>query len=424
MQGFDDDFDNTGTGLDPFTARAIAREARGGLITGKNGKPIWNAENACTLIETDDAWEGVLATDEFAGLTLLLQPIPGTPFARSRFKPRPLTDTDITAAVRWFNRNGFPDATKATTADAVYATATQTVISPVRHFLEALKWDGVGRVNDWLATYCGAAPSPLTSKVGRAWLVSAVARALKPGCKADCALVLEGRQGAGKSSVLKALAGRDWFHDGLSDLHSKDASAGLRGKWIIELPELSAMRRSDVEAVKAFLSRTEERYRPAYGRAEVIEPRRCVFAGTTNRTDYLTDDTGGRRFWPVAVGNVRLADLERDRNQLWAEAVAKFNAGESWWLDGETEAEAALVVAERAADDPWAGDVLQKVEGLSEVSTRDVFHLMDIPTDRRSKSDAMRITGILTRAGWKNAGKFTSGPSRDLSRYVRPEGAR
>ena len=210
----------------------------------------------------------------------------------------------------------------------------------------------------------------------------------------------------------------------MSDLHSKDASAGLRGKWIIELPELSAMRRSDVEAVKAFLSRTEERYRPAYGRAEVIEPRRCVFAGTTNRTDYLTDDTGGRRFWPVAVGNVRIADLERDRDQLWAEAVALFNAGESWWLDRETEAEAALVVAERAADDPWAADVLQRVEGLSEVSTRDVFQMMDIPTDRRSKSDAMRITGILTRAGWQNAGRFTSGPSRDLSRYVRPEGAR
>jgi predicted P-loop ATPase len=278
MTDFDDDREYS---LNPFTARAIAREARGGLIKDSKGKPIWNAENACTLIETDDAWEGVLATDDFAGLTLLLKPIPGTPVARARFNPRPLTDTDITAAVRWFNRNGFPDATKATTADAVYSTAAQTVISPVRHFLEALRWDGTSRVDNWLATYCGAPPSRLTSKVGRAWLVSAVARALIPGCKADCALVLEGKQGAGKSSALKALAGRDWFHDGLSDLHSKDASAGLRGKWIIELPELSAMRRSDVEAVKAFLSRTEERYRPAYGRAEVIEPRRCVFAGTT-----------------------------------------------------------------------------------------------------------------------------------------------
>jgi predicted P-loop ATPase len=144
--------------------------------------------------------------------------------------------------------------------------------------------------------------------------------------------VLEGKQGAGKSSILRALAGDEWFHDGLSDMHGKDASAALRGKWIIELPELSAMRRSDTEAVKAFLSRTEERYRPAYGRTEVIKPRRCVFAGTTNRNDYLTDDTGERRFWPVTVGAVKLDELTQDREQIWAEAVDLYRNGARWWL--------------------------------------------------------------------------------------------
>ena len=153
------------------------------------------------------------------------------------------------------------------TADALELVSTQTIVSPVKNFLESLSWDGKPRVADWLTAYCGAEPSDLTAKVGNAWLVSAVARALKPGCKADCALVLEGKPGAGKSSILRTLAGIDWFHDDLRDMHGKDASAALRGKWIIELPELSAMRRSDTEAVKAFLSRTEERYRPAYGRA-------------------------------------------------------------------------------------------------------------------------------------------------------------
>jgi predicted P-loop ATPase len=260
--------------------------------------------------------------------------------------------------------------------------------------------------------------------MGKAWLVSAVARALKPGCKADCALVLEGRQGAGKSSILRTLAGDDWFYDGLRDMHGKDASAALRGKWIIELPELSAMRRSDIEGVKAFLSRTEERYRPAYGRTEVIEPRRCVFAGTTNRNDYLTDDTGGRRFWPVVVGAVDLEALKRDQEQLWAEAVALFRSGENWWLDQADEKAAAAVVSTRAADDPWTADVLRVVDGMSETSTRDVFQMLDIPLDRQTRPDAMRIGGILTRAGWSREGKFTSGPSRGLSRYMAPGAGR
>jgi predicted P-loop ATPase len=353
----------------------------------------------------------------------LLKPIPGTPVARARFKPRPLADTDITAAVRWFNRTGFPDATKATTADAMYATAAQTIISPVRHYLEGLTWDGQARVDTWLTRYCGAEDGSFTGKAGAAWLISAVARALSPGCKADCALVLEGRQGAGKSSALKALTGEAWFHDGLHDLHGKDASAGLRGKWIIELPELAAMRRSETEAVKAFLSRTEERYRPAYARAEVVEPRRCVFAGTTNRKDYLNDDTGARRFWPVAVGKVNLDDLSRDRNQLWAEAVVRYRKGEPWWLDRATEAEAAAVVAARSVEDPWEADVLRVSAGLSEISTRDVFQMLEVPLDRRTRADQLRIAGILTRAGWtteKGFERFTSGPSKGLTRYVPP----
>lgn len=399
-----------------------ASPPRARAASGGKERVRWCAESACGLLETSPDWAGVLAYDEFAGLNLLLKPIPGTPVPQSTFTPRPISDNDITAALRWFNRNGFPDATKNGAADALLYVASQYVISPVRHFLEGLVWDGVPRVQDWLVRYCGAEPSDLTAKVGQAWLVSAVARALRPGCKADCALVLEGKQGAGKSSILRALAGDDWFHDGLSDMHGKDASAALRGKWIIELPELSAMRRSDTESVKAFLSRTEERYRPAYGRTEVIEPRRCVFAGTTNRSDYLTDDTGGRRFWPVVVGAVKLNDLSQDRAQIWAEAVALYRAGAAWWLDRADEGAAAAVVASRAADDPWAADVLRVVEGLGDVSSRDVFHLLDIGLDRRGKADAMRITGILTRAGWTREGKFKSGPNRDLARYVAPRG--
>jgi predicted P-loop ATPase len=407
--------------LTKVTALSPATDWRPALIKGRTGRPIWCAENACATLENDPAWTDVLAYDEFVGLFLVLRPIPGTTAPRNNFAPRPLAENDITATVRWFNRNGFPDATKNTTADAMHSVASQAVISPVRHYLDGLNWDGQPRVDTWLSRYCSSASDAFTSKAGAAWLISAAARALSPGCKADCALVLEGRQGAGKSSAIKALAGEAWFHDGLHDLQSKDASAALRGRWIIELPELSAMRRSDVEAVKAFLSRTDERYRPPYGRAEVVEPRRCVFAGTTNRTDYLTDDTGGRRFWPVAVGQIDVDRLIRDRDQIWAEAVLRFRNGEKWWLDRETEVLAAKVVAARAAEDPWEADVLRVVAGLREVSTPEIFERLDVPRDRRSKPDAMRITGILTRAGWINGGRFTGGPSKGVTRYLPPK---
>ena len=252
-------------------------------------------------------------------------------------------------------------------------------------------------------------------------MMSAVARIFQPGCKADCAIILESHQGAGKSTFLETLAGKEWFHDGLPDLHSKDAAAGLRGKWIIELPELSAMRRSDVEAVKAFLSRTTERFRPAYGRTEVIEPRRCVFAGTTNRSDYLADDTGGRRFWPVAVREIDISSLQRDRDQLWAEAVHCFKQPNTkWWLDASDEVEAAKLIMQRAADDPWEAAVLKYVETLPEVSTRDILDNLDIERTQQNKSNAMRVAGIITRAHWTRDGKFTAGQNRGLSRYINP----
>lgn len=391
------------------------------LVKGSGGRPKWCVENACLILEHFPDWAGVFAHDEFSVLDLVLRPIPGTSARRSTFTPREVREPDVTAAMRWFNRHGFPDATKIVMQDAVQAVARQTIISPVKRYLEDTQWDGTPRIDNWLQTYCEAPSVRPTHLFGRLWLIAAVARALRPGCKADNALVLEGAQGAGKSSALRALAGEEWFFDGLRDLHGKDASASLKGKWIVELPELSALRRSDVEAVKAFLSRTEERYRPPYGRGEVVEPRRCIFAGTTNRSDYLADDTGGRRFWPVPVGRIDIAGLKRDRDQIWAEAVAAFKNDEPWWLSPEDEAGAAKVVADRQAEDPWSGFVLAKADGLLEVSTGQMFELMGITLERRSRAEAMRIGGILTRAGWVKEGKFKGGPYKDTTRYVPPK---
>lgn len=388
---------------------------------GRNGtRPVWCMENACLVLERSEYWANVLGFNVETGLLMLLQPVPGSKVPRSTFKPRQLADSDVTAALRWFNRNGFPDATRAVLQDAIEAVARQTELSPVRHYLEGLAWDGAPRIGDWLATYGGADPDPLTAQMGRKWLVSAVARALNPGCKADHALVLEGAQGAGKSTALRLLAGDDAFLDGLPDMHSKDAAVLLRGKWIVEIAELVAMRRSaDVEMVKAYLTRTADRFRPPYGRCEVVEPRRCVFAATTNRSDWQPDETGGRRFWPVRVGRFDLDALRRDRDQLWAEAVAAWRAGETWWLDEAGEADAAVRVAARGADDPWAAGVQDAVLGKSEVSTREVLSSFGIEVERQTKSDAMRVAQILARSGWARDGSFTSGPNRNSARYRR-----
>ncbi|MCZ8133536.1 MAG: virulence-associated E family protein [Rhodobacteraceae bacterium] len=390
------------------------------LIRDHRNRLKWCPENACLILEKDSSWGGVLAYDEFNAQTVLLRPIPEAVAPHASFISRHMTEADVIEAVRWFNRNGFPDATKNVTHDAILTVAGYNRFNPVQEYLEGLTWDGVQRVDSWLAKYLSAEDAPFVNAVGKAWLVSAVARALNPGIKADCMLVLEGRQGVGKSTAIRVLAGDDWFHDGLHDLSGKDASAGLRGKWIIELPELSAMRKSDVEAVKAFLSRTKERYRPAYGRTEVIEPRRCVFIGTTNRSDWLMDETGGRRFWPVTVGEVKLAELQSDRDQIWAEAVSLFHAGEPWWLDQAAEVEAANVVFTRTVEDPWEADVISFVENRSEVSTRDILFGLGITKDRLTKSDQMRVAGILARAGWIRNGRFTSGGSRGSTRYVSP----
>ena len=209
-------------------------------------------------------------------------------------------------------------------------------------------------------------------------------------------------------------------------MSSKDASSYIRGKWIVELGELSAMQRNEVEIVKAFISRTEERFRPAYGRNEVRYPRQCVFAGTTNRSDFLRDETGNRRFWPVKVGKVDLARLEADRDQLWAEAVSRFNAGENWWLEGEVLKVAATVQEDRVQEDAWLGTISNYLAGRLEASITDIaVDGIGVETGRVDTSMRNRILGVLTSLGWSRNGRFmTRNRNRDAARYVPPSATR
>ncbi len=231
--------------------------------------------------------------------------------------------------------------------------------------------------------------------------------------------MMEGEQGIGKSTALSILGG-EWFSDSLpGDLRMKDAALHLFGKWIIELAELCQIHRSEVEIVKAFLTRTDERFRPPYGENEISYPRQCVFAGTTNQTAYLKDETGDRRIWPVKVNKVDVDGLRRDRDQLWGEAQVEFEAGECWHLDDENlRCLAGSEQAERYDEDPWEEPIRVYVEGLPKVTVGIIldhiygnsceFSEFGSRLSKHTRGDQNRVTKILTRLGWERGRKTSS----------------
>lgn len=230
--------------------------------------------------------------------------------------------------------------------DAVELAMQEKIRHPVREYLSALVWDGTPRADTIFVDYLGAEDSEYTRTVTRKALLGAVARIYRPGCKHDHVLVLIGPQGCHKSTTLMKL-GKRWFSDSLYTMAGKDALEQLQGVWIIELGEMAATRKADLEQIKQFVSKQADSYRAAYARRSQEHPRQCAFFGTTNDDEFLRDATGGRRFWPVVVTDYGKThgDLLTDEivDQIWAEIVVHFNAGENWYLNAEIEAQAKEV---------------------------------------------------------------------------------
>jgi predicted P-loop ATPase len=229
-----------------------------------------------------------------------------------------------------------------------------------------------------------------------------VARIFKPGCKQDYMLILEGPQGALKSMACEVIAG-NWFLDNFRTCGTaKTSLSTFRAKWLIEIGELSALGKAETTTLKAFITRRTERYRPSYGRREVIQPRQCVFIGTTNAECYLKDATGGRRFWPVKAMSINIGTLAADRDQLFAEAVHLFKAGEKWWPDKHFEAKHIKPGTRRPlCTRPLAGKNPAYVENLSRVTVGMIAKdVLFIETARLAMRDSYRIIDALTSLGW------------------------
>lgn len=406
-------------GLDPFIElfeSALRWDWRTELHKTKEGKVrAGGVHNVLVALRYAPELHGVLIYNQFSEKPEIKKRTPW------QAPPGPWRDADDVYFRDWLENRGIFAAAQ-TIGEAVAAYAAEHHYHPVRDYLEALEWDGTGRINSWLTRYATVEPDDYVCAVGKRWLVSAVARVFEPGCKVDHTLILEGKQGAGKSRLIKILGG-EFYSDDIPDLSRGDAAMGLKGVWIAELSELDAMTKADVTRIKSFISRSTDHYRPPYGRHFIESPRQVVFAGSINHSSYLKDETGGRRFWPVAcAGELRLDDLERDRDQLWAEAVARYREGDLWWLDDQALVEAAGAEQDaRFQADPWEPLIDRWLLSRTETTTAEVLELaLQKPVGQWTRADEIRVGAVLRRLGWEPSRPRSGGARRRIYRYAGP----
>jgi predicted P-loop ATPase len=328
------------------------------------------------------------------------------------------------------------DPNSALVRDAVRAISLQNMFDPVCDFLDEAQaaWDGKARLDSFATKYLACEDTPLNAAQGRKMLIAMAARARHPGIKFDCVAVLEGDEGKNKSTALLVLAGGyDFFSDeSIIGRDSREVQEHIAGKWLHESADLAGLSKKEVEAVKAWASRTEDRARPAYGHAIKSQPRRCVMWATTNNPEYLQSQSGNRRFWPMKVlTHIDIEKLKADRTQLLGEAAFYESQGESLVLDQAFWGDAAVEQDKRRVRDAWEDTIAESemllfhtviVAGEERIATA---HLMEdvlkIPAAQQNTSHTMRLANCMKHLGWKRNGNgnITIG-QRSMKGYWRP----
>ncbi len=410
------------------------------LDTNSQGNPEKSMKNLRTALEHDPRLKGKLRLNLFSGRIDLVGQLP--------WKRPGDTSTwgdDDAAQLRIYLEPFFGKMAKNDILDAVAACASDQAYHPVRDYLSGLEWDGTPRLDTLFIDYLGAEDTPYVRAVTRKAFTAAVARIMRPGCKYDTMLVLVGTQGRHKSTILARMGGA-WFSDSLRTFGDKDSMETIQGTWINEVAEMQALAKAEVDAVKMFLSKTNDYYRAAYGRYTVDRPRQCVFFGTTNSKECLVDPTGGRRWWPVDIDQQErrkdvFRDLAGERDQLWAEAVIRWKLGEPLHLPSDLEDAARAAQEDHRARHPWEGLILEylaqvipadwmKWDARQRQAWRDGGLKYDgelVPRSRicaaevwcevlgrhrgdMRQRDAREINGLLERApGWRGVGAAKAG---------------
>jgi putative DNA primase/helicase len=325
------------------------------LLRSGEGGPLKKLEhNVILILSRAPEWAGCIAWDEFAERIVIVKACPAGP-------PGHWLDLCDRRTAAWLQASRWKlEASPALVANAIPVVAAQNSIHPLRARLSALAWDGKERLDTWTTTYLRAADTEVHREIGKRWMLGAVRRA------------------------------------------NKDAAMQLHGAWIVELSELDAMSRAETSKVKAFLTRRSDRYRAPYGRHVAEHPRQCVFAGTVNHNDYLRDESGGRRFLPIQVGKVKKAALSADVEQLWAEAVVRYRAGEcTYTTDSRLSALIASHTSERYQGDAWHDIVIMHAQLFESISVADCLTHVGIERGRWSQSDQNRVAKILKSEGFR-----------------------
>ncbi len=397
------------------------------LIKGPNNTPVSHLANAQTVIAMDRAWRLkdddsrlILAWDQFQTSIVMLAPPPWKEHYRgeSFTRPRVWDEVDDARAAIWLASSYGIKIGEKTAYSAIITTAQQQQIHPVKEYLLACKKmyleecakKPTNRVDRLLADYFGCEHTEYHRDLGRFFMLGAVARIMEPGCKVDMVPIAEGPQGSRKSSSIRSLCpDPEWFYDSDLELGSKDAYQAIRGKWLIELPELDSLSRADEKKIKAFFTSPADTYRPSYGRRFIRVDRQCVFFGTTNQgrdQPYMRDETGGRRFAGFEVGKIDTDKIKADRDLLWGEAVVRYEAGWQWHATGEEALERFQHEQEaRYRIDPWEEQFKNWLEGQNPKPNRlKVLEVLGavfkLDLNQMSDSAQKQAAKALKRAGW------------------------
>ncbi|WP_052481024.1 virulence-associated E family protein [Gilvimarinus agarilyticus] len=386
--------------------------------------------NAKLVLDNDTRFSGVLGYCDFS-YRIMKRKRP--PFAHS--EPGEWTDTDTDRLRIWLSENYGFTPKNADALGAVVVAAEGRRFHPVREYLEGLKWDGVSRVDTWLHDYLGAQsledksnPSGAIeghityhSLVSRFWMVGAVARVMRPPVKVDNVLIFEGLQGLGKSTALSILGG-EWFTDTPLEIGAKDGFQQMQGVWIIELAELDSLNKAESTRAKQFFGSSVDKYRPSYGRMVQTFARQCVFAGSTNQDAYLKDATGNRRYWPVKCSRVDKEALQRDRDQLWAEAFHLFKEGATWYPLEEHKRFFEPQQDARFDEDVWQDKIEGYLYGLAKGRVT-MYEIMEeglgLAAAQMKPPEQKRIGQIMARLRWHKVRARAPGGKRE-SAYEAP----